>query len=100
MSTIELRKRSDAGQRWVAHWIWVQEGYWQPDPVDPDPDIPDDPIDEEPQVIGYFVNYKSWPTIPWQTIYGIIPSGYVLRYQIIPDQNGGAPTYFYWYEPA
>jgi len=100
MSTTELRKRSDAGQRWVAKWVWVEEGYWKPDPLDPDTDIPDDPIDEDPQFIGDYITYKSWPTIPWSTTRGVVPDGYVQRYQVLPNEFGGHSLVFYWYEPA
>lgn len=109
MSTIELRKRSDAGQRWVAHWIWVQEGYWKPDPIDNDKEIPNEPIDGLSDTQGRYITYKSAPVIPNSFIYGLIPIGYVYAGVVFlagPYTTIEYPYYYYqwesvtWYEPA
>lgn len=70
MST-RLSKVSDTARRWVDKWVWVQTGYWQPDPVQPqpeEPDYPDDPIEEEPYQpcpAGYHLVSEAMLTGPY-----------------------------------
>ena len=106
--TTRLSKLSDLASRWVENLVWVQTGYWQPDPVPPppdEPDYPDDPIEEEPlPTYGTYVSYHSWPNVPSSFNYGLIPSGYVLRGgSILTGPYLSFPVYrieyFSWYEP-
>lgn len=91
-----LRKLNDLSSRWVTRMVWIQDGYWQPDPVDPVD--PYDPIDEgEPTVnfYGYYTSVKTFPNPPSgaQISFGRVPQGYVER---------GSIYFFalFWWEPA
>lgn len=54
----QLYKISDTESRFISRKVWVETGYFEPDPPEPpDPRIPDDPVDEGPipeyGIIGY-----------------------------------------------
>lgn len=80
MATDRLYKENDLKSRWIEKKVWVQEGYWTPDPIVPPlPDIPDDPIDDPPD--------GPPPLYGWVTtdggvsaIFMKIPEGYVLKW--------------------
>ena len=91
--TNRLYKEDDTKQRWIPNMVWVQDGYWQPDPVDPEdgldtgPVIPTDPIDTNDPV----PQYGQLCTSDGSEL-GVIPDGYVLHVTVIyPDATISDP---------
>jgi hypothetical protein len=90
--TNRLYKEDDTKQRWIPNLVWVQDGYWQPDPVviPNDPiEVPNDPIDNDEQI----PNYGQLCTVDGSVL-GIIPEGYVQHVTVIevePTVNNPDP---------